>query len=186
MEKTNTDFTIEEAISNFYDQNDFGDDGGVSKKIAWLKFGFFSIPIPNVESRRQNVYLHDISHIVTDNDTSWKGESAVAAWEIASGGWGKHAILWLMTLWAMGLGAVFYPSNVLTSFKKGLTMRNGLTSGLTKEVIFKLPVSELKSQLNNYHKSDKNLYLWFILSIIIFVFPFLMGSLLVLVAFSFL
>jgi hypothetical protein len=51
MEKIDDNLTVEKAISNFYDQNDFGDDGGVSKKIAWLKFGFFSIPIPNVESR---------------------------------------------------------------------------------------------------------------------------------------
>jgi hypothetical protein len=184
MEKIDDNLTVEKAISNFYDQNDFGDDGGVSKKIAWLKFGFFSIPIPNVESRRENVYLHDISHIVTDNDTTWKGESAVSAWEIASGGWGKHYILWLMTLWAMGLGAVFYPQNVLNSFKKGLTMRNGLTSGLAKETLFKLSVSELKTQLSNYLKSNKNPYLWIVLSLIVFVFPFLVGIFLILIAFK--
>jgi hypothetical protein len=184
MEKIDDNLTVEKAISNFYDQNDFGDDGGVSKKIAWLKFGFFSIPIPNVESRRENVYLHDISHIVTDNDTTWKGESAVSAWEIASGGWEKHYILWLMTLWAMGLGAVFYPVNVLNSFKKGLTMRNGLTCGLTKEAIFKSSVSELKTQFSHYSESDKNPYLWFVLSLIVFVFPFLVGIFLILIAFK--
>jgi hypothetical protein len=186
MEKIDADFTVEKAISNFYDQNDFGDDGGVSEKIAWLKFGFFSIPIPNFESRRQNVYLHDVSHIVTDNDTTWKGESAVSAWEIASGGWGKHYILWVMTLWAMGLGAVFYPVNVLNSFKKGLTMRNGLTSGLTKEAIFKSSVSALKSQLSNHPKSDKNPVFWLALSVIVFILPFLIGSFFILMAFKFL
>ncbi len=179
MEKIDTGCTVEKAISNFYDQNDFGDDGGVSKKIAWLKFGFIQLPIPNSESRRKNVYFHDIGHLITENNTTWKGESAVSAWEIASGGWGNHYILWLMTLWATGLGAVFYTVNVFKSFKTGLVMRNAFTSGLTKEEISELSLSKLKSRLSGFSESDKNPYLWLALSVFVFVFPFLLGCFLV-------
>lgn len=175
METINLTQTVGQAIQNFYDKHDFGEDGGVNEQYAWIKFGFFSVPIPNFESRRHNVYLHDVSHIVTKNDTTWKGESAVSAWEVASGGWGKLYIPWLFTLWAMGLGVLFYNKSTLNAFQKGLTMQNGLTSGLTKNEIFALTVSELQQTLSNKPKSEKNPFWWSVISLIVFVFPFFIG-----------
>lgn len=169
----NSNYTVEQAITKFYSENDFGDDGGINEKYAWIKFGFFSIPIPNAESRRNNVYLHDISHIVTENDTTWKGESAVSSWEIASGGWGNLYIPWLLTLWAMGLGVVFYTQTTLNAFTKGLTMSNALKSGLTKNEINKLTVTELKRTLSNKPKSNRNQFLWTAVSLFVFLSPFL-------------
>ncbi len=90
------------------------------------------------------MYLHDISHIVTGYDTTWKGESAISAWEIASGGWNKLYFPWLLTLWAMGLGILFYTKSTLKAFNEGLTMHNALTSGLTKDDIYKLTVADLQ------------------------------------------
>ena len=112
--------TVAESIQEFYNKNNFGEEGGKYERFVWIKFGFFSIPIPNFQSRSQNVYLHDVSHIVTAYDTTWKGESGVSAWEIASGGWGELYMPWLLTLWAMGLGVLFYPTNTLKSFNSPL------------------------------------------------------------------
>jgi hypothetical protein len=173
----NPNNTVEQAIAKFYSENDFGDDGGVNEKYAWIKFGSFSIPIPNAESRRKNVYLHDISHIVTENETTWKGESAVSSWEIASGGWGNLYIPWILTLWAMGLGVLFYPKNTLKSFKKGLTMNNAFTCGLTKTDLFNLSVSDLRLLLSNKPKRDTNPYFWMFISFIVFLTPFIVGFL---------
>lgn len=175
MEVKDSSWTVGQAIQDFYDRHDFGDDGGVNEKYAWIKFGFFSIPIPNAESRRNNVYLHDVNHIVTGYDTSWKGESAVSAWEIASGGWDSLFIPWLLTLWAMGLGVLFYPTNVLRSFKRGLTMNNALTSRLSKTEIYQLPVSDLRQLLSNKPTRKKNPYLWMLLSFLLFLIPFVLG-----------
>lgn len=169
--------TVGQLIQHFYDRHDFGEDGGVNKKYAWIKFGFFSIPLPNVEGRSKNIYLHDVSHIVTGNDTTWKGESAVSAWEIASGGWGKLYIPWLLTLWAMGLGVLFYPTNVFKSFKQGLTMRNALTCGLTKTEIFNYPLPELQKFLSDRPSNDRNPILWMTISFMIFATPFAIGIL---------
>jgi hypothetical protein len=171
----NPNNTVEQAISKFYLENDFGDDGGVNEKYAWIKFGFFSIPIPNAESRRNNVYLHDISHIVTENNTTWQGESAVSAWEIASGGWGNLYIPWILTLWAMGVGVIFYPKNTLKSFKKGLTMNNAFTCGLTKRELFNLSVSDLRLLLSDKSKRNTNPYLWMGISFFVFLMPFIFG-----------
>jgi hypothetical protein len=175
METTNLNWTTGQAIQDFYDRHDFGEDGGVNEKYAWIKFGFISIPIPNAESRRNNVYLHDVSHIVTGQDTTWKGESTVSAWEVASGGWDNLYLPWLLTLWAMGLGVLFYPSSVLKSFKQGLTMNNALTCGLSKNEIYELSVTDLRAFLSNKPKRNKNPYVWMMLSFLIFLLPFLIG-----------
>ncbi|HVD97715.1 MAG TPA: hypothetical protein VNB90_05880 [Cytophagaceae bacterium] len=176
---TTGNLTIKQAVQSFYDQNNFADDGGVSEKYAWIKFGAFSIPIPNVESRRNNVYLHDINHILTGNDTNWKGESAVSAWEIAAGGWKKFYIPWLLTLWAMGLGVFFYPKNTISWFKKGLSMRNALTCGLTKLTIQSLTVSDMQGRISNYPKSNKSVLAWILISASIFFIPFLLAMVLI-------
>ena len=179
MEAKNLNRLTGQAIQDFYEKYDFGKDGGINKKYAWIKFGFISIPIPNVESRRNNVYLHDVSHIVTGHDTTWKGESAISAWEIASGGWRNLYFPWLLTLWAMGLGVMFYPSSVLKSFRQGLTMNNALTCGLSKNEIYELPISDLTQLLSNKPMSKKNPYLWMFLSLMTFLTPFLTGAFLI-------
>jgi hypothetical protein len=175
MEAANSNWTTGQAIQDFYDRHDFGEDGGVNEKYAWIKFGFISIPIPNAESRRNNVYFHDVNHIVTGQDTTWKGESAVSAWEIASGGWKNLYFPWLLTLWAMGLGVLFYPSSVLKSFRQGLTMNNALICGLSKNEIYQLSVTDLRAFLSNKPKRNKNPYVWMTLSFLIFLLPFLIG-----------
>lgn len=168
--------TIGQAIQDFYNIHDFGEDGGINEKYAWIKFGFISIPIPNAESRRNNVYLHDISHIVTGNDTTWKGESSVSAWEIASGGWKKLYLPWLLTLWAMGLGVLFYPAAVLKSFNQGLTMNNALTCGLSKAEIYKLTILDFIAFISNKPKSNKNPYAWMFFAFVIFLTPIAIGT----------
>lgn len=169
--------TVRQSIQDFYSRHDFGEEGGVNEKYAWIKFGFFSIPLPNVAGRSQNIYLHDVSHIVTGNDTTWKGESAVSAWEVASGGWDKLYVPWLLTLWAMGLGVLFYPKTTLKSFKKGLTMRNALTCGLTKAEIFNYSVPALQKFLSDKPSNDKNPILWMTISFMVFLTPFAFGLL---------
>ena len=177
MESENSSATIGRVIQDFYDKHDFGEKGGIHEKYAWIKFGFFSIPILNVAARKNNVYLHDISHIVTGYDTTWKGESAVSAWEIAAGGWANLYLPWVLTLWAMGLGVVFYPSNILSAFKRGRTMNNALTSGLSKKDMYALSVSDFKQIISNKPKRNKNPYLWMFVALCTFLAPFAIGML---------
>lgn len=167
--------TVKEAIAEFYQLNDFGEDGGVSKSFVWIKILFFSIPIPNTSSRQKNVLLHDINHLITGNDTTWKGEVGVSAFEIASGGWRSHFMPWLLTLWAMGLGVVLYPSAVIAFFKKGLTMNNALTCDISREEQLSLTILELQNRVSNLPVRKINLYFWMVVSLGIFVMPFLFG-----------
>jgi len=175
METINPTWTIQQALSYFYKQNKFGENGGANKKLAWIKFGFFSIPIPNIKSRQKHIFFHDLNHIITESTTTWKGESSVSAWEVASGGWGNLYYLWLLTLWVMGLGVIFYPKTIFSSFKKGLTMRNAFRCNLIKEQILPLSIFELRNQLSHFPKNNKNIYLWIGISLLVFLIPFIIA-----------
>jgi hypothetical protein len=163
--------TVKEALKDFYARHNYGDEGGINERYAWIKFGFFSIPIINLEGRRRNVYLHDINHIITGYDTSWKGESSVSAWEIASGGWKKIYIIWVMALWAMGLGMIFYPVSTLRSFKNGMTMTNALTCNISKSEMLLMAVPELRNKMSNKPATNKSPLLWTIVSLVFFILP---------------
>ena len=166
--------TIHELIQDFYTINKFDNDGGTKKKIVWIKFGFISFPLPNFESRKENVHFHDINHIITGFDTTWKGESSISAWEVASGGWKNNFIPWLLTLWAMGLGILFYSKTTVNSFNKGLTMCNSLCCGLHYAEINSLTETELRNRLSELKLKNRNLLFWSIVSVIFFLAPFIL------------
>jgi hypothetical protein len=168
-------YTVQQALEEFYVKNNFGENGGEKEKFAFIKFGFFSIPIPNFSQRSENIYMHDVHHLLTNNDTTWKGESSVSAWEIASGAWKTLYIPWMLTLWAMGLGVCFYPKSVFRSFVGGLHMRNILWSGLSKNEVLNYELSDLREFLSNWPSTCKNPYLWMLLSLVFFLSPFIIG-----------
>ncbi|MCW3466115.1 hypothetical protein [Chitinophaga nivalis] len=169
--------TVKEALQDFYQQHQYGEEGGTYEKFAWIKFGFFSIPMINTAGRRKHVYLHDIHHIVTGYDTSWKGESSISAWEIAAGGWGNVYVIWIMALWAMGLGVLFYPKSTLQSFRRGLTMHNALTCGLSKQDMYQLSVPALRNVLSNQPRRHRSILCWMMISLVVFITPFIVGIL---------
>ncbi len=175
MNATNPNQTVGEALQIFYDANNFGEGGGVEEDYVWIKFGFFSVPIPNTQSRKNVVYMHDINHLVSGNDTSWRGESGVSAWEMGAGGWRNLYTPLLLTLWAMGVGVVFYPRHVFNSFQRGLTMNNALTCNISKEEIIQFTVAELKEKLSNQPKHHRNVYYWMAISFLVLIAPFIAG-----------
>jgi hypothetical protein len=177
------ELTVEHAIKQFYKKNNFADDGGKSENVGWIKFGFFSFPIPNPESRKKNLFIHDINHIATGFDTTWRGESAVSAWEIAAGGWGKYYFIWLIVLWAMGVGVVFYPKSTFLAFKKGQTMLNPAFLKYSKADFLKMEVLELQNKLVSNANSNRNPFVWMAVSFLVFISPFVLGSVLILAFF---
>lgn len=168
---------IEHALNDFYNQHGYGEGGGINKKWDMIQFGPISLPLPNLKSRRINIYLHDINHLVTEYDTTWKGESSVTSWEIASGGWGNIYFAWWLTLWGMAVGVMFYPRHSYNAFQAGLRMRSAFTSGFSKQEMYSLGVGQLRSQLCRT-QSDivaRSYYVWASLSLLVWFGPFILG-----------
>jgi hypothetical protein len=76
----------------------------------------------------------------------------------------------------MGLGILFYNKSTLIAFEKGLTMRNALTSGMTKAELSNLTIIELRIKVSNLKRANKNSITWAIISLTVFFAPFLIGG----------
>ena len=162
-----------EALNCFYKSHDYGEEGGIYSNWAWFKIGFISFPLPNIAQRKVNTYKHDINHIITGYETTWKGEFEITAWEMGSGGWGNNYIINLITLQAMGLGFLFYPKLTLKAFKRGFTMRNAHTINIPKEEFLSYTIDDVKRMLSGHDRVDRNTYFWIFIAIFIAILPVL-------------
>jgi len=83
-----------------------------------LKLGPLPFAFPNSDARRAAVKLHDLHHIATGYDTSWRGEAEIAAWELA-GGCGRYWVAWMINAGAFGVGLLISPRRTLRAFARG-------------------------------------------------------------------
>ncbi len=68
--------------------------------------------------------LHDVNHMLSGCDTSWRGELEIAGWELASGGCGWHLLYWLDRISFFAFGLVVAPGPALRGFRRGRAQRN--------------------------------------------------------------
>ena len=164
---------VQHALDDFYDQHGYGREGGIDKKWDMIKFGPVALPLLNLESRRKNIFMHDIHHLVTGYDTTWLGEGSVCSWEIATGGWKHLYFPWLLTLWAMAVGVMLYPRASYRAFQAGLLMDNALTGGLSKPAMYVLTLDELRERLRRDVPAQRSYVLWAGLSLLLWFSPFI-------------
>ncbi len=171
--------TLQQQLENFYQVNGYGEEGGINNDWIWLKFKYFSLPIPNIKGRRENVWRHDMLHILLDYDTSWKGETQVSGWVMGSGGWGKFYVGWLFAIAMFNVAVVFFPKSTFQSFIRGRNTLSPYLLGLKKEELYQSNIEQLKHDFG-FNKvgfeatlTDKLLFaIGAILTIISFLLPF--------------
>lgn len=168
---------VQHALNDFYDQHKYGREGGIDRKWDLIKFGPLALPLPNLESRRKNIFMHDIHHLITGYDTTWLGEGSVSSWEIATGGWKQLYFPWLLTLWAMAVGMMLYPRASYRAFQAGLYQNNALTGGLSRPDMYALTVDELRERLRRDRPARRSYVLWAGLSLLLWFSPFIAGLL---------
>lgn len=112
-----------EARLLYFRANGFGDDGGYSKKIEWVKLGPLPIPVFNPPARVRALRFHDMHHVLTGYDTNWAGEFEIAGWELAQG-CGDVWVAWLLNLGIVALGILVMPRRVARAFLRGRHSRN--------------------------------------------------------------
>jgi hypothetical protein len=148
--------TLQKELQIFYNHNNFGEEGGIKENWVWLKFKFFSIPMPNFEQRKINVWKHDILHILLGYDTSWKGETSVAAWTLGSGGWGNIIIAWFLDISAFGIGLVCFPKSTYNAFIRGRNSLSPHLLGIEKEKLLGSDITSLKQEFRYNETSFKS------------------------------
>ena len=122
------------------------------------------------------LYIHDLEHILNEQDTTWSGEMFIASWEISTGFYKNFPII-IFPLWTMGWGLWKHPGSVFNGFKKGNSRIGIANLDLAKEELLALDLSKLKVLTNGTSRKQFRLlfYLkflfWSFISQVIFFLP---------------
>jgi len=167
---------ISKGLLQFYKENDLPEKGGENDNWFYLHFKFFSLKFPNPLFRKKIIHIHDIQHVLYNCDATWKGESFIAGWEIATGLW-KRFPIGLLSLSAMGIGFLLFPKEVYKGYKTGLQCRGIVDLKIDKEVLLNLSVEELKNKIQKKNTIRMNplhviIYsFWIIISQLVLLLP---------------
>jgi hypothetical protein len=136
--------TVREAREKYFRDSGLSADGYTAR---WVKLRVGPIPLafPNTSGRVRAVKLHDLHHVATGYDTSWRGEAEIAAWELAAG-CGRYVAAWVLNAFAALLGIAIAPRRTLAAFKRGRVSRS-LYHREFDDSLLDLTVSELRRQL---------------------------------------
>ncbi len=117
------ELSLAEARANYFAANHFPADGGYSKRWVRIELGPIALAFPNTAPRVRAVRFHDLHHVATGYETDLRGEAEIGAWEIASG-CADHLAAWVLNLWAMWIGLLFWPRAIFRAFTRGRRSRN--------------------------------------------------------------
>lgn len=137
--------TMNDARASYYEVNGFGNDGGDSLDWVPLKIWRFTIKIPNTAARKKAVKIHDLHHVVTGYQTNLRGESEIAAWELASGCRRMPAAL-VLNIFALAIGVVIAPRLVFRAWARGRATKN-LYAHDTVDALLPLDVAAVTKSL---------------------------------------
>ena len=110
--------TMREARARYFEDNDFGDDGGYGEKWVDFKLGPVPFPFPNTPMRVRAVRYHDLHHVITGYDTDLRGEFEISAWEIAAG-CRSFVVAWQLNLGGLAGGVFLIPRRTFHAFLRG-------------------------------------------------------------------
>lgn len=144
--------TPRELLPVFYKQYNLGNDGGDSSAYVRVEFTQkIVLYFPNFDARRKAVLKHDIHHLATGYTSTFKGETEISAWELASG-CTHYWVAIVLDLHAMMIGMLFNPAGVYGAFIKGRHTRNLYQDDFTDEQLMDMPLGVIKENmgLNGY------------------------------------
>jgi hypothetical protein len=141
------DDSVAAHLERFYAVNGYGPHGGANRRVAYLHLSRLRVPFPNGRLRRAFLHVHDVNHLVTGFDTSWRGEARLAAWEVRTRSWGARVPLWLLVAAAVGWGLLLTPRGLLAGWRMGGRTRGVLSLELTRDELLAMPLRDLRSRL---------------------------------------
>lgn len=178
--------TLREQLDLFYQKYNIPPEGGIDDKTFEVPLPFFTLTLPNFSWRKRMLYVHDLEHILNEQDTTWQGEIFIASWEISTGFLKNFPIL-LFPIWTMGWGLWMHPKSVFRGFRKGHTDKGIARLDIEKAKLLEINLSQLQQLTLNKRTNRSRLFYflkmlgWSLLSQLIFLLPAL---LILLIAFA--
>lgn len=143
---------MREARARYFEENGFGDGGYDDRFVVLRAAGLPVVVFPNTKQRVRSVRFHDLHHVLTGYDTSWRGEGEIAAWELASG-CRDHFAAWVLNFWAALVGVCIAPRALLRAARRGRRSRN-LYARDWDEALLERTVGELRRELGLDTRDD--------------------------------
>jgi hypothetical protein len=111
--------SLREARTCYFIDNAFGGPEG-NYHERWVKLYLGPVPVvfPNSAARVRAVRYHDLHHVLTGYATTMKGETEIAAWELASG-CRSMAVAWVLNLLGMAVGLWIDRKGLFAAFVRG-------------------------------------------------------------------
>lgn len=129
------------AATGIYAEGCTRDDWYPGNMVS-LRMGRWSVPVFPVLRREGPIVLHDIHHMITGYAPTWRGEAALAAWEIGSGGCRWHVLYWIDRLSFILIGLLIAPVDTLRAFRRGLRGHN--LFALDTEEVLRMEVEDVR------------------------------------------
>lgn len=177
--------SVKSQLTQFYHENNIPlNELEEDQKWFYLNFSFFKMKFPNPKWRKKVLHIHDIHHLLTGKNTSWKGEAYITGWEIATHLWLKFPVgifIWLATSYTL----IFKPLSLFNGFKEGLKYKGPITINKSKDEFLEMDLDELNKELKVYPDRGINLgsFLYFLLaclwSVLFSLSPFILTLLLI-------
>ena len=168
--------TLREHLDNFYIQYDIPAEGGMNDKTFVVPLPFVRLTLPNFQWRRRMLYVHDLEHILNEQDTSWQGEIFIASWEISTGFFKNFPVI-IFPLWTMAWGLWVHPSAVLRGLRKGHTDRGIARLPIQKDKLLDYNLTQLQQLTLNKRAGRSRLFFylkltgWTFISQLVFLSP---------------
>lgn len=140
----NADSNLRAARERYFEVYNFK-DGGYEEGWVKMKAGPVPIWFPNTVARVKAVKFHDIHHVLTEYPATWKGETEIGAWEVATG-CAAHYQAWLLDLLAFAIGLAINPRGVYRAFMRGRHSRNLYRTTFSDELLART-VGEVRREL---------------------------------------
>jgi hypothetical protein len=139
------DSSLAEAREAYFAASGFGPE---SYEERWVKLKMGPIPIafPNTAARKRTVKLHDLHHIATEYQTTWRGEAEISAWELAAG-CHRHWVAWALNSAAMFMGLFIAPRRTVRAFRRGRSSRTLYRNAELDPAMLEMSVGELRTAL---------------------------------------
>ena len=171
--------TLSEHLDEFYNKYNIPIQGGINDRTFEVPLPLFNLKLPNLSWRKKMLYIHDLEHILNQQNVSWKGEMYIASWEISTGFWKSFPII-IFPLWTMGWGLWKHPSAIYQGFSKG-HFNNGIANlKLEKDNLLTLDLAQLKELTIRTRENSSGLFLnlklisWILISQLVFFFPLIL------------
>lgn len=117
--------------------------------VRWgrMKIGRWQVPVlplalPCRLGLRNALIVHDVHHVLTGYDTSYRGEAQLAAWELASGGCRTNLFFWGDRLSFVLIGLALCPRAMVSAFRRGRHARN--LYGWRHGELLRMPFEDVK------------------------------------------